>query len=205
VRLGNSQQSKRYLSAHARSPAAAQFHERHPLSTRLLASATACSQPRSTHSSSHLLSSTPLQQRSFGTGKPAVPIHETPHYMDYDTLVDMHLVTRQGFGDRPLFGTKVDGKYKWITYRDFGKKVDACRNALASIGISQGDTVACISKNREEWAVCAYATYTLGAIFVPMYEEQLLKDWEYIIADAGAKALLVSTKVRRGNAFTRVF
>mmetsp|Transcript_5576 Transcript_5576/g.7861 ORF Transcript_5576/g.7861 Transcript_5576/m.7861 type:complete len:574 (+) Transcript_5576:455-2176(+) len=65
---------------------------------------------------------------------------------------------------------------------------------MAKLGIVRGDTVACISSNRVEWAVCAYATYSLGAAFVPMYEEQLSKDWKYIIENSGAKALFVSTE-----------
>ncbi|CAN0228647.1 unnamed protein product [Discosporangium mesarthrocarpum] len=114
--------------------------------------------------------------------------------MDFDTLVDMHLVTRQGFGDRPLFGTKRgSGAYEWLTYKDFGKAVDKCRASLAGRGIGRGDAVGVISNNREEWAICAYATYSLGAIFVPMYEEQQPKDWKYIIEDSGARCLFVST------------
>lgn len=88
------------------------------------------------------------QHRSFTLGKPPVPVHETPHYMDFDTLVDMHMVTRQSFGDRPLFGTKKDGTYDWMTYKQFGKEVDVCRTALSRMGIARGDTVACISNNR---------------------------------------------------------
>eukprot|EP00752_Nemacystus_decipiens_P006021 g5438.t1 len=125
------------------------------------------------------------------------PVHATPHYMDYDTLVDMHLITRQSFGNRPLFGTRRGGKdsaFEWLTYKDFGKQVDQCRAALAGLGISRGDTVAIISNNREEWAVCAYATYSLGGVFVPMYEEQRPKDWRFILEDSGAKCLFVATK-----------
>lgn len=104
------------------------------------------------------------------------PVHATPHYMDYDTLVDMHLITRQSFGNRPLFGTQKGGKdspFEWLTYKEFGKQVDRCRAALAGLGVTRGDTVGIISNNREEWAVCAYATYSLGGVFVPMYEEQV--------------------------------
>eukprot|EP00904_Undaria_pinnatifida_P004741 jgi/Undpi1/14268/HiC_scaffold_9.g03917.m1 len=137
--------------------------------------------------------------RQFGS-KPADsrPVHATPHYMDYDTLVDMHLVTRQSFGNRPLFGTKLGGKdsapFRWMTYKDFGKRVDECRAALDGLGITRGDKVGIVSNNREEWAVCAYATYSLGAVFVPMYEEQRPEDWRYILQDSGAKCLFVATK-----------
>ena len=123
--------------------------------------------------------------RQFGS-KPAAddrPIHATPHYMDYDTLVDMHLVTRQSFGNRPLFGTKPGGQgsapFEWMTYKDFGKRVDQCRAALDGLGIARGDKVVIVSNNRQEWAVCAYATYSLGAVFVPMYEEQVGGGWVF--------------------------
>jgi long-chain acyl-CoA synthetase len=120
------------------------------------------------------------------------PTSPTPHYMEYQTLVDMHLVTREAYAERPLFGTRTGDGWRWITYREFGGKVDALRAALSSLGLKRGDTIACISNNREEWAVCAYATYSLGAQFVPMYEQQRPKEWQYIVEDAGAKAIFVA-------------
>ena len=50
-----------------------------------------------------------------------------------------------------------------------------------------------ISKNRVEWAVAAFAGYGLGIHAVPMYEQQQPSDWEFIVNDSGAKALLVAT------------
>jgi len=47
--------------------------------------------------------------------------------------------------------------------------------------------VAAISANRIEWAVSAYACFSLGAIWVPMYEQQRLNECEYILRDAGRK------------------
>ena len=41
--------------------------------------------------------------------------------------------------------------------------------------------------NRVEWAVVAYACFGLGAAFVPMYEAQLAKEWEFIVDDCEAK------------------
>lgn len=49
-----------------------------------------------------------------------------------------------------------------------------------------------ISSNRPEWAVAAYGIYSIGAILVPMYEQQRLKECEYIIGDSKLKLLLVS-------------
>ena len=43
-----------------------------------------------------------------------------------------------------------------------------------------------------EWAVGAYGTYTLGGAWVPMYEQQQSKEWQYILADSGAKVVIVA-------------
>lgn len=111
----------------------------------------------------------------------------------YEDLVDVFKRSVADYARQNLFGTKIDGQWQWITYGDFGKRVDAFRGGLADLGVSQGDTVAIISANRVEWAIAAYAAYGLGARFCPMYESQLEKDWKYITEDSGAKVLLAST------------
>ena len=111
----------------------------------------------------------------------------------FSSLVDMQQWSCAEHGDRDLLGTKTDGRYRWITYRQFAEQVDHARAALARLGVTAGDKVAVIANNRVEWAVAAYATYGLGAHYVPMYEAQQPKDWEYILGDSGTKVLLVST------------
>ncbi len=97
------------------------------------------------------------------------------------------------YGPAPLFGTKTQGRWEWITYADFGQLVSRFRGGLASLGIQRGDRVAFISNNRVEWAVAAYACFSLGAAIVPMYEAQLASEWAFIINDCEASAALVST------------
>lgn len=113
---------------------------------------------------------------------------------DYTSLVDMQQRACAQFAQRNLFGTKKSGAYFWTTYKEFGDDVDAFRAALASLDVKRGERVAIIANNRVEWAVSAYASYGLGANFVPMYEAQLPKDWEYILGDSAATVLLVSTE-----------
>jgi len=112
----------------------------------------------------------------------------------YTNLVDLLETSVESFSGRELFGTKTGGTWKWITYGEFGRMVDQFRAGLAARGVGKGDKVACISNNRVEWAVAAYATYGLGAVWVPMYEAQADKEWQFILKDCEAKALLVSTQ-----------
>ncbi len=110
-------------------------------------------------------------------------------------LVDLLEGTLQKHPDRPVFGVKnASGDFEWMFYREFGKRVDHLRGALAHMGIQKGDAVGIIANNCPEWAIGAYATYGLEARWVPMYEKELLKTWQYIISDADIKLLFVATQ-----------
>lgn len=110
----------------------------------------------------------------------------------FENLVDMFEKSTKRFASRPLFGVKRAGTYRWLTYADVAKQVDELRAGLAALGVGPRDKVAVISDNRPEWAIGAYATYGLGAQYVPMYQAQLPKEWEYILRDCGAKVLLAA-------------
>ncbi len=117
---------------------------------------------------------------------------------EFKNLVDLCNRSVKQFASRELFGTRVPGKdggpntWSWITYGEFGKQVDAARAGLAALGVGKGDRVGMVADNRVEWAVAAYATYGLGAQFVPMYEAQKSSEWEFILGDCGAKAVFGS-------------
>jgi len=110
----------------------------------------------------------------------------------FHDMTQLYVQSVRAHATRPLFGTKYGDTWRWTTYGEFGADVDAARGGLASLGIGPGDRVAVIANNRVEWAVGAYATYGLRASYVPMYEAQLPREWQYILADCGAKVLLVA-------------
>jgi long-chain acyl-CoA synthetase len=111
----------------------------------------------------------------------------------FDTIVDIYKHSIPAFPTRPLFGTKKAGVWNWTTYAEFGKAVDSVRKGLGELGVGKGDKVAVIANNRVEWAVAAYATYGRSAAFVPMYEQQPEKDWEYMVKDSETKVVFVAT------------
>jgi long-chain acyl-CoA synthetase len=111
----------------------------------------------------------------------------------FESLVELCEQSCRSYADRQLFGIKEGTGWTWITYARFHELVDAFRGGLASLGIGRGDRVAIIADNRVEWAVACYATYGLGASFVPMYQAQLAKEWLFIIEDCAAKAAIGAT------------
>jgi long-subunit acyl-CoA synthetase (AMP-forming) len=95
-----------------------------------------------------------------------------------ENLVDMFEGSVARNASRKLFGTKNKaGEYEWVTYEQVGRMVDDLRAGMADAGIAKGDTVGLIANNRTEWAVIAFATFGLGARFVPMYEAELTSNW----------------------------
>ncbi|HKU43967.1 MAG TPA: AMP-binding protein, partial [Polyangiales bacterium] len=110
----------------------------------------------------------------------------------YRNLIQLFTEAVEQFARRPLFGTRKPQGWHWTTYAEFAELVARARGGLHARGVRAGDRVAVIANNRLEWAVGAYASYTLGAMYVPMYEAQLDKDWQHILRDCGAKLCFVA-------------
>lgn len=110
----------------------------------------------------------------------------------YTNLVRLFDDCTTKYAQKPLFGSREASGWSWMSYAEFAERAASARAGLASLGIQPGDRVAVISNNRVEWAICAYGAYTRGAIYVPMYEAQLDKEWEFILRDSGAKLCLVA-------------
>ncbi len=117
-------------------------------------------------------------------------------YTKPDNLVDLFENSAVRHADRNLFGTKnkTTNQYEWVTYGEVAVRVNNLRGALNKLGFSKGEKVGVIVGNSVEWFVCAAATHGLGGVFVPMYEKELQKVWQYIIGDASIKYLFVSNQ-----------
>ena len=110
-----------------------------------------------------------------------------------ESLVRMAEQSVRTFAARPAYGERVGGAWAWMTYGEVGVHIDELRSGLAALGVTSGDRVGIISRNSAAWAATAYATYGLGATFVPMYEAQRRDDWEFILRDCNASVVFVRT------------
>ncbi len=117
-----------------------------------------------------------------------------PMAEQFDTLVQLYLRSAERYAERPALGTKRDHGWRWTTYRELREQIDRLRGGLASLGVGAGDRVGIISSNRVEWVLACFATHGLAGTFVPMYEEQLPRDWRFILSDSGAKVLIASSR-----------
>jgi long-chain acyl-CoA synthetase len=96
--------------------------------------------------------------------------------------------------DKPdAFQFKQGGSYRPISHRVVERRVRHTALGLQSLGVHPGDRVAILSENRPEWAIADYACLTSGVTDVPLYPNLPAEQIPYILNDAGAVAIFVST------------
>jgi long-chain acyl-CoA synthetase len=90
------------------------------------------------------------------------------------------------------------GQAGWrdVTAAAFRDDVAAHAKGLIAAGIGAGDRVALMSRTRYEWTVADYAIWAAGAVTVPVYETSSAEQVEWILADSGARAIVVETTAR---------
>jgi long-chain acyl-CoA synthetase len=86
-----------------------------------------------------------------------------------------------------------DGRWEDVTYAEFAAQVAAVAKGLIAGGIQAGDRVGLLAKTRYEWTVLDYAIWTAGGVVVPVYETSSADQISWILADSGARAIVVET------------
>jgi fatty-acyl-CoA synthase len=99
-----------------------------------------------------------------------------------------HMLTQNGrrHGERIGF---VWGQKSW-TWREIDAAVSALAAALAERGITKGDRILVHSKNCEEMFWSMFATFRLGAVWVPTNFRLMPDEVAYLATASGAKAFL---------------
>lgn len=86
---------------------------------------------------------------------------------------------------------KAGTRWGEIPYEKLWKRIEDFAAGLADLGVEAGSRVALVSKNRPEWPVVDYATQSLGAATVPVYPTLEADQVRHILADSGARAVIV--------------
>ncbi len=91
---------------------------------------------------------------------------------------------------------KKDGAYTPISHKELERRVRHVALGLAAAGVRPGDRVAILAENRPEWAICDYACLTTGVTDVPLYPSLPADQLPYLLNDAGAVVIFVSTEAQ---------
>ncbi len=115
--------------------------------------------------------------------------------MDYDScrsLPAMFFEQAGRLGAKPFLWGKGAGTYRAISWADAARDVRRLALGLRSLGIGRGERVGLVSENRPEWVIADMAIMSVGAITVPAYATHTVDDHRHVLANSGARAVIVS-------------
>lgn len=100
------------------------------------------------------------------------------------------------FGNRPalLFKDPRKGRNAHWTWTEWASQVRRTALGLYGLGVRHGSRVAILSENRPEWTLADLGCLSLGAVSVPIYPTCSPEDVLYILRNAGAEVLFLSTR-----------
>jgi benzoate-CoA ligase len=101
------------------------------------------------------------------------------------TFVDENI--RQGRGGK----VAIHYQEQKITYQEVFEKVNRTGNALKNLGIGIEDRVLVILPDSPEFAYSFFGAIKIGAVAVPTNPWMFAKDYEYLINDSRARAIIV--------------
>ncbi|TEA77244.1 AMP-dependent synthetase/ligase [Allopusillimonas ginsengisoli] len=87
-------------------------------------------------------------------------------------------------GQRPAMREKDLGIWQTITWAELAEQVRELANGLASLGIQPGQHVAIVGENRPRLYLSMMATQCIGAIPVPLYQDAVAQEMQYVMQDA---------------------
>ena len=115
--------------------------------------------------------------------------------MDYDSCISlpaMFFDNTAEIGDRPFLWRKTGGEWRSTTGNAARETAAALAAGLASLGVAPGDRVALVSESRPEWMIADLGIMAAGGISVPAYVTNRVPDHLHVLADSGAKGVIVS-------------
>ena len=114
------------------------------------------------------------------------------HRTDWPNLATLFFTRAGEQGDKPFLWHKVGQDWQSTSWAVAAMRCAAITRALGELGIAAGDRVALVSESRPEWPMADIAIMAAGAISVPAYTTNSVKDHLHVLTDSGASGIIVS-------------
>ncbi len=95
------------------------------------------------------------------------------------------------FANKPAYREKEYGIWQSWTWSEAKEEIDALAMGLLALGLNEGDHVAIIGRNRPYLYWAMVAAQSCGAIPVPLYNDAVAEEMEYVLDHCGAKFAIV--------------
>jgi long-chain acyl-CoA synthetase len=110
------------------------------------------------------------------------------------TINDLFCRVASAANPRAVLWQDEFGHWQPISSDQIYQRVRALAQAFLSWGAQKGDRIALIAENRWEWVVTDFAALAVGAADVPIYPTLTGEQIAELIADAGCRIAVVSTR-----------
>jgi len=115
-------------------------------------------------------------------------------HMPLSTINDLFRRVAAAANPRAILWEDEFGLWQPISSDQIYQRVRALSQAFLDWGAQKGDRIALIAENRWEWAVTDFAALAIGAVDVPIYPTLTGEQIAALVADAGCKIAVVSTR-----------
>lgn len=115
---------------------------------------------------------------------------EHKHWPNLATMFFTRAREKRG---KPFLWQKIGSEWHPTSWSDAALRSAALARALRDLGVSDGDRVALVSESRPEWPIADIGIMAAGAISVPAYVTNSVKDHQHVLSDSGASGIIVST------------
>ena len=130
-----------------------------------------------------------------------------PSLKPFKTITELFSCLISTYGNVPtkfIMHVKENGKYKGITYKEFGEQTENFAFGLSALGVKRNDKIAISSENRPEWVYSDMAILGLGAIDIPIYPSLTTDSEEFILNNSESIGIIVSNKFQL-NKFLKIW
>lgn len=104
----------------------------------------------------------------------------------------LDIVARRGA--ETAYAVKREGRWQEFSFDWVREQVAATAFGLLELGCVAGDRVAILSENRPEWSTTDFGAMAAGVVTVPLYTTLIPDQVAYILGDAEAKVIFVSSR-----------
>ena len=108
-----------------------------------------------------------------------------------DTFPKLLLRNVERFGDKVAIREKDYGIWQSYSWREYLAQARLIALGLAAVGFKRGDKTAIVGDNRPQLYWAMLATQALGGVPVPLYQDSIEKEMEFIIDHAEARFAVV--------------
>lgn len=96
------------------------------------------------------------------------------------------------FGASPAYREKEFGIWQSWSWADSAKEIEALALGLINLGVSEGDFIAIIGRNRPYLYWSMVAAQMVGAVPVPLYHDANAEEMAYVLGHCGARFVIVA-------------